>query len=309
MRKIFTILFLGVLFVPVSGVFGQQDPQYTQYMFSKLATNPGYAGNNDAICGTLLYRNQWTGFGEEPKTMLFSLDMPVRALHGGLGLNVTAQDKLGFQKDMYANLSYAYRMTLGRGKLGIGASIGIIQKEVDGTKFIYYHANDPNIPTTKVSGSSMDVGLGAYYQDDDLYVGLSSTHLIEGEIKYDNIVSPIARHYYLTAGYNYEINPDLMLKPSVLVKSDGATQQFDINANVLIKNRFWGGVGYRLDDAIVIMAGIEIIPNLKFGYSYDMTTSDIKTYSSGTHEIMLGYCFKPVAKPPKRQFHRNVRFL
>jgi len=289
--------------------FGQQDPQYSQYMHSRLVTNPGYAGNNDAICGTLVYRNQWTGFGDEPKTALFSFDMPVKALKGGVGLNVTAQDQLGFEKNLYANLAYAYRMDLGAGKLGIGIGLGYVQKGIDGTKFVYYDQGDGNIPTGNVSGGTFDLALGGYYQDDNLYVGLSSLHLIEGEIKYDNVVTKLSRHYYLTAGYNYELTPDLMLKPSFLVKSDAATQQFDINCNVMYKNRFWGGLGYRLQDAIVIMAGIEIIPNLKFGYSYDMTTSDIKTYSSGTHEIVLGYCFKPVPKPPKRQFHRNVRFL
>lgn len=309
MRKIFTILFLTVLFLSTTRIYAQQDPQYSQYMYAKLSNNPGYAGNNDAICGTLIYRNQWTGFGDEPKTALFSFDMPVKLLHGGLGLNVVAQDQLGYQKDMYANLNYAYRTNLGAGKLGIGASFGYAQKGIDGSKFVYYQANDPNIPTTDVSGGTFDLGFGAYYQGDNLYVGLSSTHLIEGEIKYDKVVTTLARHYYLTAGYSYDLTPDLVLKPAVMVKSDGATQQFDINANLMIKNRFWGGLGYRFQDAIVVMAGIEIIPNLKFGYSYDLTMSDIKTYSSGTHEIMLGYCFKPPVKVPKRQFHRNVRFL
>ena len=308
MRKTFTLLLLTVFFLPATH-YGQQDPQYSQYMFSKLAFNPGYAGTNDAICGTLVYRNQWTGFGNEPKTALFSIDMPVRALHGGLGLNVTAQDKLGFEKDMYLNLNYAYRRELGAGKIGIGVGLGYVQKGVDGTKFIYYQQSDPNIPTSNVSGGTFDASLGVYYQADKLYIGLSSTHLIEGEIKWDNFVTPLARHYYLTAGYNHELTPDLELKPSVLVKSYGVTQQFDINGNVLYKNRFWGGLGYRMDDCFIIMAGLEIIPNLKFGYSYDATTSDLSTYSSGTHEIMLGYCFKPVPKPPKRQFHRNVRFL
>jgi len=309
MRKIFTILCFTVLFVPGTRVFGQQDPQYSQYVHAKLATNPGYAGISDAICGTLIYRNQWTGFGDEPKTALFSVDMPVKALHGGLGLNVTGMDQLGFEKDMYVNLAYSYHTTLGAGKLGIGLGVGYVQKGIDGTKFVYYHANDPNIPTSNVSGGALDFQLGAYYVTSDLYVGLSTTHLLEGEIKYDKYVTQLARHYYLTAGYNYELNsPDLVLKPSVMIKSDGATQQFDIDAVLMVKGRFWGGLGYRVQDAVIIMAGIQY-GDLKFGYSYDLTTSDISTYSSGTHEFMVGYCFKPIPKIPKRQFHRNVRFL
>src|SRR5262245_19822684 len=203
MRKIFTILFCTVLLIPTTRISAQQDPQCSQYMYAKLSSNPGYAGNNDAICGTLIYRNQWTGFGDEPKTALFTFDMPVKLLHGGLGLNVVAQDQLGYQKDMYANLNYAYRLDVGSGKIGIGASFGYAQKGIYGTKFVYYQPNDPNIPTTDVSGGTFDLGFGAYYQGNNLYVGLSSTHLIEGEIKYDQTITTLARHYYLTAGYSY----------------------------------------------------------------------------------------------------------
>lgn len=309
MRKIFTLILLTVVLLASQEANAQQDPQYSQFMFTKLANNPGYAGTNDAICGTLVYRNQWTGFGEEPKTALFSADMPLKFLKGGIGVNVTAMDELGFEKNLYANLAYSYHTTLGAGKLGVGIGLGYVQKGIDGTKFIYNQQNDPNIPTENVSGGTFDIGLGLYYYTDNLWVGLSSTHLNEGEINYDKANVKLARHYYLSGGYSYDLTPSLVLKPSIGVKSDGASSQFDINASVVMNNRFWGGLGYRLQDAIVIMAGIEIIPNLKFGYAYDLTTSDIRTYSSGTHEIMLGYCFKPVIKPPKRQFHRNVRFL
>ena len=118
----------------------------------------------------------------------------------------------------------------------------------------------------------------------------------------------MARHYYLMAGYGVDLTSSLTLKPMLQLKTDAVSTQVDFNANLLINNRFWVGGSYRIQDAIVILAGLEIIPNLKFGYSYDFTTSDIKTYSNGSHEVMLGYCYKP-SKVVKRQFHRNVRFL
>ena len=182
------------------------------------------------------------------------------------------------------------------------------QKSLNGSKFVYNDANDNNIPTGNVSGSTFDLGFGAYYNTDKLYVGLSSAHLTEGEINYDNITSSLARHYYLMAGYSLDLTSSLTLKPMVQLKSDAVSTQADINANLFINSRYWVGASYRLQDAIVLMAGLEIMPNLKLGYAYDLTTSEIKTYSSGTHEIMLGYCYKPV-KVVKRQFHRNVRFL
>lgn len=308
MRKLLAAVLFFACLINGKSSYAQQDPQFSQHMFAKMAVNPGYAGINDAICGTLLYRNQWTGFGGEPKTMLFTIDMPVEMLRGGLGLSVYAADRLGAEKNMNIRASYAYHMDLGSGRLGIGADIGYHQKSLDGTKFVFNDLGDNSIPTSSVSGGTLDLGLGLFYQTEKLYAGLSTQHLSEGDIKYDNVSTTLARHYYLMAGYNVDLTAALTLKPSVLVKTDAVSTQADFNAKLLINSRYWAGASYRLQDAIVLMAGIELIPNLKFGYSYDLTTSDIKTYSSGSHEIMLNYCFKPT-KAVKRQFHRNVRFL
>ena len=222
MRKTFTIAFFCLSFL-VLKVSAQQDPQFSQNMFTKLCVNPGFAGSNDAICGTLLYRNQWTGFGGEPKTMLLTADMPVEMLHGGVGLTVYAADGLGVEKNLNARLAYAYRADLGSGRIGIGVDFGMHQKSLNGSKFVYNDANDNNIPTGNVSGSTFDLGFGAYYNTDKLYVGLSSAHLTEGEINYDNITSSLARHYYLMAGYSLDLTSSLTLKPMVQLKSDAVS--------------------------------------------------------------------------------------
>ena len=308
MRKNFTIAFVITLFNLTIDCFAQQDPQFSQNMFTKLPVNAGFAGSNDAICGTLLYRNQWTGFGGEPKSMLLSVDMPVEAIHGGIGLSVYAADQLGAEKNMNIRGAYAYRTNLGSGSLGLGLDFGLQQKSIDGTKFIMNDLNDVNVPTTNVSGKTFDLGFGAYYNTDKLFAGISASHLTQGKITFGNINTTRVRHYYLMAGYGIDLTSSLTLKPMIQVKSDAVSTQLDANANLMINNRFWIGGSYRVQDAIVILAGIELIPNLKLGYSYDLTTSDIKTYSSGSHEIMLGYCYKPT-KNIKRQFHRNVRFL
>ncbi len=308
MRKLITVVVFIALLIGGYRANAQQDPQFSQNMFTKLSVNPGVAGANDAICATLLYRNQWTGFGGEPKTMLFTADMPLDVIHGGVGISVYAADQLGAEKNLNARASYAYQADLGSGRIGLGIDLGYHQKSMDGSKFIFNDNGDNSIPINSVSGGTFDMGLGVYYHTDKLYAGISTQHLTKGDIKYDNINTTLERHYYLMAGYNLDLSSSLTLKPSVLVKTDGVSTQADFNANLLINSRFWLGASYRLQDAIVFLAGLEIVPNLKLGYSYDLTTSDIKTYSSGTHEIMLGYCFKK-AKVIKRQFHRNVRFL
>lgn len=310
MRKDFTVAIFITIFIFISNdvCLAQQDPQFSQNMFTKMPTNAGYAGSNDAICGTVLYRNQWTGFGGEPKSILATFDMPVDVLHGGVGLSIYASDQLGAERNMNIRGAYAYRTDLGAGRLGVGLDFGYHQKSLDGSKFIYNDDGDNNIPVANVSGGTFDLGFGAYYNTDKLFVGISSAHLTAGQIKYSNVNTKMARHYYFMAGYGLDLTSSLTLKPMIQLKSDAVSTQVDFNANLLINNRFWVGGSYRIQDAIVILAGLEIIPNLKLGYSYDITTSEIKTYSSGSHEIMLGYCYKP-NKKINRQFHRNVRFL
>ncbi len=308
MKKLFILISLAFLALNVSA---QQDPQFSQFWFTRMAINPGYAGANGAYCGTLIYRDQWAGFGGEPKTLLFSLDAPVYILHGGLGL-VVSSDQLGFNTNRDFSLSYAYRAQIGNGRLGIGLSAGYYQQSIDGSKFIFNDLGDNSIPTANVSAGTFDLGFGAYYNTDNLYVGISSLHLQEGQISLATIngttKTKLARHYYLNGGYTFELTPTLDLKPAILVKTDAASTQADINADVVYNKQFWGGLSYRLQDAVVINLGLQITEDLKLGLAYDLTTSAIKTYSSGSYEVAINYCHKFIIVKPKT-FHKTVRFL
>jgi len=302
------LLFLALLIVSISGIsYGQQDPQFSQNMFNKLYTNPAYAGSSEGICGTLMYRDQWGGFDGAPKTGVFSLDAPVNFLHGGLGLTVLAADELGFENTFAVKLAYAFRFNVGQGNLALGIDAGLLQKSIDGD-FKFNDPGDPIIPTSDVSGSVIpDLGAGIYYNSDKLYLGASASHLAESEVDYGDFTTKMARHYYFMGGYRIDFSPSISLTPSVFVKNVADQTQLDINANLFFNNRFWIGGSYRLEDAIVLMAGLNITPNLRLGYSYDLTTSELKDYSSGTHEIMLGYCYK--IKKKITPIIRNVRFL
>ena len=296
-----------VLITAAGNLFGQQDPQFSQNMYNKLYVNPAFAGASGGICGTLLYRNQWTGFDGAPKTGVLSVDAAVKPLHGGLGLTVMAADELGFENTLMAKLAYAFRFNLASGELAIGVDAGFLRKSLDGD-FIFNDPGDNVIPTGSVSGSMIpDLGAGLYYNSDKLYVGASMSHITEGEIDYGDFKTELARHYYGMIGYRIDFSPSLALTPSVFVKNVASETQVDANANLMINERFWLGGSYRIDDAIIILAGINITPNLRLGYSYDITTSDLQDSSSGTHEVMLGYChyFKPKITP----ILRNVRFL
>lgn len=295
--------------------FAQQDPQFTQYMFDRLSINPAYAGIGGNICATALLRQQWSGFDGAPKTALVNVHGPINKINSGIGLSVYF-DKLGQQNNTAARLSYAYHFRLngGTSKLSLGVYAGLINRTL-GNDWIAVDpvADDAAIPSNGRSASGFDLGGGIYYQGPKVWAGLSSTQLNEADLEDVSIQS--ARHYYAQAGFDWWIGGDkkYTLQPSALVKSDGTSTQFDLSALFLYNNMVWLGASYRTEDAIAPMIGYQMqFPKnssmLRIGYSYDVTTSELRNYSSGSHEIMLSYCFR-IVKPPVLELYKHPRFL
>ncbi|MBA4239366.1 MAG: hypothetical protein C0448_01480 [Sphingobacteriaceae bacterium] len=324
MKKIFTTLTVALAAI-TSVSFAQQDPQFTQFMHNKLIYNPGYAGTSEAICANVLYRQQWVNFPGAPKTGLLSFDMPIGQLPLAIGLNVMS-DQIGFDKSLFARLALSYNRHIGAGVLGVGIDGGILQKQFNGTWITPdgTGAYDPSIPAyTSGTGTnvatnsglnklSYDFGFGVFYSiANKMYVGISSTHLAAQDIKADAQVKyALARHYYIVGGYTFDLTQEHAIQPNVKVKSDAASTQLDVNLTYIWNKTLSVGVSYRMQDAIAPMIGYRFLKDksLRAGYSYDLTTSKIKGYSSGTHEISLGYCFN-VKKTPKVTSYQNARFL
>jgi len=300
MKRIFILIF-GV--VSVITVSAQQDPQFSQNMFNKLANNPGFAGSRGNIATSVLHRSQWMGFEGAPSTQNFSIDAELPFLNGGVGLNVV-KDNIAQFSNLGLQASYAYRTELGVGQIGMGMSVGMYQSGTDGG-FIPAKL-DPSVPEGIVSGSSLDIGAGIYYNTQDFYIGLSSAHMTEPTIEWtDGQDFDLSRHYFLIAGYYHEINPVLSLNPSIYLKSDGATSQLDINTNLIYNNKMWGGVSYRLDEGLILLAGINANEDLRFGLGYDVT---IMNPMSNSLEFMLGYNFKVKTNKAVSKY-KNPRFL
>ena len=298
-----------ILFVCfVSLIFGvskaQQVPQFSQNMFNKLANNPAVAGSAESINATVLHRSQWMGFDGAPTTLNLSVEGPIPILNGGLGLNIVS-DAIAEYSNLGIQLSYAYQTDLGHGQLGIGASAGMFQSGLDGGNL---NPADPENFATE-SGSAMDFGGGLYYNTQDVYIGLSSLHITEPTIENNENIIDLSRHYFLLAGYNHEIDPLLSLNPSIYLKSDGSTSQLDINTivqyNMQDNKKLWGGVSYRLDEGIILLTGMNLNKDLKFGISYDVVLSKIQNNSI---EFMLGYSFSVETDKPVRSY-KNPRYL
>lgn len=279
-----------------------------------MSINPAYAGSSGGICATGLVRSQWIGFKDAadnniaPQTFLLTVDAPIRILHGAVGGSIM-QDKFGFFKNIAVKVGYAYRADMGAGTFSAGLNVGFQNASYDFSKFDPGETGDPLLQATgKTSDMIFDLDAGLFYQVPDKYfVGLSANNLFQ--MKGKQIYYQTRRTFYLTGGYQWVIpgSPLFEIDPSALVMYDGATFQFGVSALVVYNKKFYGGLGYRLQDAISVLAGINI-KGLKVGVSYDIGTSAIAKYNSGGLEVMVSYCFK-IERDKFRKSYRNTRFL
>lgn len=316
MKKILLSVALGVLTL---FTLAQQDPQYTMWQFDRLSVNPAFSGFDRRHSVTALHRDQWDGLDRDPKTYLFNYS----GMYGGkqnIGVGLTFYTEvLGQQQNNIFRISPSYHLALsGNNYFSGGLSIGMVGSKL-GANWVYIDAGDPTIPTNEKSQNVADVGLGiSFYQPNKYYVGISSTHLNAADLS--DLGIKVARHYYVMGGYEAPVGSNLVLRPNVLLKTDAASAQFDINADALWNNMLWGGLAFRPGDAIAPYAGFmtSFIPiekgtsvtnhGLKLGYSYDVTTSAIKDYSAGSHEVFLTYWWSR-SEIPIRARHSNPRFL
>lgn len=330
------LLLVVSLFSVVGLAKAQQDPQFSQNYFNRVFPNPAAAGATDNICATMLGRHQWVGFDGKPETYMFNANMPFTdpwlGQDHGVGLSVLS-DKLGQESTFGFKLAYSYKipLTIAGGQLSAGFAVGMINKSIGNDwNAIDDVDQDPSIPIAGTSDNSFDLDFGIYYRiPDKLYFGISATHLNAPTLEETDVApaNPLtgavsslqygnARHFYIMGGYETRLNGDFVLKPNFFVRTDAVSASFDVGALIEYQEMIWGGLSYRLQDAVVPTAGFKYSfagdgikgGTLRFGYSYDVTTSLLRQHSSGSHELMLGYCFaiKPKLKPTRSS---TVRFL
>jgi type IX secretion system PorP/SprF family membrane protein len=311
----FVKVYLFILFFPTV-VFSQQDAMYSHYMFNNMAINPAYAGSTEEITATLLHRMQWVGWDKAPTTSVFNVHSPFKLFKQNHGVGITIiNDALGFNKNLGMNISYAYRINMNNGaaKLSFGISGGFQNQALDATWNVGENKNagdDPNIPLSKETAMTYDIGFGVFYKTENIYFGASATHLSQSAIKLQNMEVTLKRHYYLTAGYIFALpnNPAFEFQPSVLISSDAVSSKIDINTIVQYNKRLWGGVTYRPGISLTGMLGIQLLNGIKVGYAYDYSTTDIRKYNTGSHEIMVSYGFS-IIKEKLPHKYRSIRFL
>ena len=311
MKKIFCFLFLYI--IANLAAIAQQDPQFTFNKMTQLSVNPGFAGNDGMINGLILNRYQWVGIPGAPQTLLFSIGAATELLGvpSGVGLNILS-DQLGFQKNISVGIDYAYRKKISLGDLAIGTSIGFYNIAFSGDWKVPEGENwvlDDNFVPKAGSQLAFDVGLGVYLKSNDYYLGASVTHLNQASLVFQDQASTyLARHYYLSAGYNITLaDPLFEIQPSVLFKTDMVSYQADMAIDLVYKKRYSAGLSYRVNDAVSVLLGFELANGMRIGYAYDIGTSALSRYGDGSHEFYVGYNFDLGKNRSKK--YKSVRFL
>lgn len=298
MIKRIAILFLFLSFS--AGVFAQQDPMYSQYVFNGLLINPAYAGSREVLSATALYRNQWINIPGAPKTGNFSLDTPVKNQKVGLGVNMIF-DKIGVTSHSGIYGIYSYKVNFAEGLLSFGMQAGVDFYNSNNSQ-VQYSENNSQVDPAFVSDYHRilpNFSFGMYYHNERFYLGMSTMnllgHAIQNEI-YPNMSNDlninIVSHFYLNTGYLFDVNKDIQFQPSFLLKFvPGAPVEADLNAVFMFFDLLSLGVSYRTNASINVLTQVKISKQLSLGYSYEYSTNELSNFTSGSHEIMLRYQF------------------
>lgn len=291
MKIIFKVILLIIIFTDY--IYAQQDPQYTQYMYNTMSVNPAYAGSRGNYLITALGRSQWVGLEGAPNTQTLSFDMPLGTKGVGLGINLV-NDGIGPANETYLDANISYAITTSEvGKLSFGLKLGGRMFSIDPEKGIIKNRGDVNLPIIN-NKFLPTIGAGVYYYTRKFYTGLAIPNFLSTE-HYSTDVSnrTVAKerfHSFLISGFVFQLSEGIKFKPAVLMKIvSGAPLSLDVSANFMFNKKFVAGLAWRWDDSISALLGFQVTERLYAGYSYDLTTSNLRNYNSGTHEIMLRY--------------------
>ncbi|MBF4516314.1 type IX secretion system membrane protein PorP/SprF [Flavobacterium sp. ANB] len=308
------ILFFIPFFFYIASVSAQQDPEYTHYMYNMSVVNPAYASGTPSMLNLGgLYRTQWVGAVGAPKTFTFfghtALSDKIE-----IGLSLVSDDiGDGAKKENNLYADFAYVLNLGgQNKLSLGVKAGFSALQTNFNGFVL-QSGDTSTDAAfaeNVNVTKPNIGIGAYYFRNNFYVGLSAPNLLKAkqieEKSGINAYGSEEIHTFFTAGYVFQINDALKLKPAFMSKIvKGAPVSVDITANVLYNEKFEFGAAYRISDAVSALVNINITPTFRVGYAYDYTLSNLGQFNSGTHEIMLLFDLDLLGKG----FDKSPRFF
>lgn len=273
----------------------QQDALYSQYMFNAFAVNPAYAGSRNSISTVALHRSQWIGINGAPRTQSFSLHTPSGETGLAFGFNFV-HDQLGPSRNIWSAFTGAYHLRLKKGKLSFALRGGIFNSTIDRNLLTFENPTDQFNVNGKDASLVPSFDFGTYYYRDRFFAGLAINHLTKHNFNFQNYPNNTAlflnRHYMLMTGCVLKLKPNLLLKPSILLRyAEGGIPSIDLNASLLVKNFWWIGASFRNKNSLVFITEFNVTDYLRVGYSFDLTLNKLSKYNNGSHELFIGFDF------------------
>lgn len=293
-----TLYFL-ILLCSVNKAFGQQDPQFSQYMFNNLYLTPAYAGVDGVTRLTAIHRSQWSGYqssfddGGAPTTQMISFTTPIYKLRSGFG-GYILNDRLGPQNNLEVQASYAYHLGIKESKLSFGFRLGLYSQSIDYDQYRYIHEDDDLLAdkTGKESQVRPDMAFGMFYRSEKYYAGVGFNHLLKSEFDFGvSQRNALENHLSVTGGYFHEVNFDFSVQFAALVKSDFNETTVDASIIGYYKDTMWGGLSFRPSESANVLIGYSFLKDksLKLGYSIDVVVANKDAKENFSHEILLTY--------------------
>ncbi len=292
MKRIILISFL----VFSGTLFAQQLPHFSQYYLNDYLINPAVAGTRPYFEGKSAHRYQWEGITDAPRTYTLSAHGPTKNQKMGLG-GYLFTDHVGPTRRTGFNLSYAYHLKINESlNLSLGLSAGVLQFMIDGSKITLRESDDDIITNGVQSVLLPDAGFGFYLYHEKYYFGFSSPQLLNSRVTFfkdgRNPEGTLPSHFFVNGGYRFVLDEDFTIEPSVFVKYvKPAPVQMEGTLRIIYQDKLWLSGTYRDKDAITASLGYLINNSFTIAYAYDFTTTNLKNYSTGTHELMVGVRF------------------
>lgn len=268
----------------------QLEPQVTQYTENILHYNSGYAGSRDMLNATVLHRQQWVGIEGAPMTTNFLIHSPIKFKNIGVGLSVL-NDRIGPLNQSWINADFSYSLRFSndaRLNLGLKGGINLINGRI--SELFAIDENDALLNGNYANEITPNFGFGMFYHTENFYIGASSPKLLNEETSLPVQALREQRHYYLVAGGYINVNRMIKIRPATMFKvTENAPFAVDLSLAAIFYDKFWLGGNYRFDESAGLFFQVQLNPQLKAGYAFDLSTTALMLHNYGTHEILLSY--------------------
>ncbi|MDX2191159.1 MAG: PorP/SprF family type IX secretion system membrane protein [Bacteroidota bacterium] len=270
--------------------YSQHRPLYSSYLFNEILINPASTGSAGALSVSLNYRSQWAGskIPGAPETYAASIHTPLFIKYFATGFQVS-QDKIGVTSTTELFNSYAFRFLLNKTTFSIGAQLGYSNIRNDYSEVSPTLTNKDDITFQQnININRPKYGYGIYIYHRKYFFSYSMpSRYFQTDVNTYNY-----DQQFVGAGYNFRVSSYLIIKPSTLIKIiKGSDLQMDANLLLGVTKYAVGGISYRINETIVLLAQIKITQQMSLGYSFDYPQNSLRNYGP-SHEFLLRYDFK-----------------